>query len=287
MSYTFSLQLQIAETVREILGLKQGYTDEKTRTVNLCGLTRHNFILLVLYSAKEERWKLRIMHGGTKNPKDNLIEGAFQGLVGWEGSDFCRTTSHRTQYETLTEDADYLIEQAALLYKYIEENNLGHGSAQAETKVGVSFRGSQFDRLKERGATISGMFGNLVCQASGMNLLMMQAEYYVEAGEIDGVEFDEDGNVVSIYECQSWIHHGEELDDLHLGKILGTYLYDPEIIPTVRKVVVLAGAYNGQMLNILRNRKLELIRRDQPIELIVLITTRKEDKVGVEVCELS
>ena len=111
---------------------------------------------------------------------------------------------------------------------------------------------------------------------------MMQAEYYVAAGEIDGVEFDEAGNVVSIYECQSGIHHGEELDDEHTAKILGSYLYDPEIIPTVRKVVVLAGAYSDGDLRLLRERAYELARRERAIELVVLITTRVENKIGVE-----
>jgi hypothetical protein len=129
---------------------------------------------------------------------------------------------------------------------------------------------------------MSGMFGNLVCQASGMNLLMTQAEYYVDAGEIDGVEFDDNGKVISIYECQSGIHKGLALDEDHLSKILGAYLYDSEIIPTVRKVVILAGAYDDSTVQILAERAYELDRREVPIELVVLITTRVENRIGVE-----
>jgi hypothetical protein len=134
---------------------------------------------------------------------------------------------------------------------------------------------------------MSGMFGNLVCQASGMNLLMTQAEYYVDAGEIDGVEFDNNGKVISIYECQSGIHKGNNLDDDHLGKTLGSYLYDSEIIPTLRKVVVLAGAYDDATLRVLSERSYELARRETPIELVVLITTRVENRIGVERVGLS
>jgi hypothetical protein len=282
MSYTFEFHQQLAELVAEEVGLQIGYKQGKIRTVNLLGLTRHNLILQVLYAVKDAQWKLRIMcNSPKKNNKNELIEHSMADLVGWNTSEFYRNNSDSVQYEIAVEDADSLLEQASVLRSYIEENDLGQGSATNEVKVGVSFRGTQFDRLKERGATMSGMFGNLVCQASGMNLLMTQAEYYVGAGEIDGVEFDESGKVISIYECQSGIHHGEELDDAHLGKVLGSYLYDSEIISTVRKVVILAGAYDDLNLNILRNRKLELARRDQQIELVALVTVREGDRIGV------
>ena len=64
--------------------------------------------------------------------------------------------------------------------------------------------------------------------------------------------------------------------------MLGSYLYDPEIIPTVRKVVVLAGAYSDSDLRLLRERAYELSRRENSIELVVLITTRTDNKIGVE-----
>jgi hypothetical protein len=68
----------------------------------------------------------------------------------------------------------------------------------------------------------------------------------------------------------------------HLAKTLGTYLYDPEIIPPVRKVVVLAGAYNEGDLRLLKERAYELARREKTIELVVLITTRIDNRIGVE-----
>jgi hypothetical protein len=282
VTYDKDFHLQLAETVADILKLRIGYTDDKIRTIHLNGLTRHNFTLQVLYAAKEAVWKLRVMHSSTKQKKDELIASTMSDLPDYNLSEFVRNSSSRVQYEVVLADPDLILEQSSVLAQYVEENDLGCGTANSEPKVGVSFRGTQFDRLKERGATISGMFGNLVCQASGMRLEMMQAEYYIESGEVDGVEFDEYGKVIAIYECQSGIHHGEELDDEHMMKALGTYLYDSEIIPTVRKVVVLAGAYSEMDLTILRNRALELSRRDQPIELVVLITTRVENKIGIE-----
>jgi len=282
MGYTLAFHQQLSETIAEITGLRIGYTDEKVRQINLNGLTRHNFILSVLYAVKDEQWKLRIWSNATKRPKDELIGSLMAELPDFGASEWFRNTSRRVQFEVSVSDPDTLLEQAAVLKCYVEENDLGTGTVTAEVRTGVSFAGTQFDRLKERGATISGMFGNLVCQASGMNLLMMQAEYYVGAGEIDGVEFAENGDVISIYECQSGIHHGEELDDEHTAKVLGTYLYDPEIIPTVRKVVVLAGAYSEGDLCLLKERAYELARRERAIELVVLITTRVENRIGVE-----
>jgi hypothetical protein len=146
--------------------------------------------------------------------------------------------------------------------------------------MGVLFEGTQFDGLKERGATMSPMFCDMVCNASGMILEKMQAEYYTDAGEIDGVEFDDSGNIISIYECQSGIHNGEELDNLHLGKALGTYLYDPKIFPTVKKVVILAGGYTESTLRVFRERQKELETHE--IEILALITTRIDDLIGVE-----
>ena len=159
---------------------------------------------------------------------------------------------------------------------------------RSSAERGVSFEGTFFFDLKERGATMGGMFGNMVCEASGMKLVNMKAEKYTSSGEIDGVEYDDNLDIISIYECQSGIHHGSFLDDNHLDKSLGRYLYDPEIIPTVRKVVILAGGYTKQHLNILKERSYELANRKQPIEIVLLRTVATDTKVGIgiEVVEL-
>ena len=146
--------------------------------------------------------------------------------------------------------------------------------------MGPLFEGTQFDGLKERGATMSPMFCKLICDASDMKLENMIAEYYIDAGEIDGVEFDNKGNIISIYECQSGIHKGEELDELHLGKALQNYLYDPKVFPTVKKVVLLAGGYDTSVMRVFRERKRELASHG--IEIVPLITTRKDDKISVK-----
>jgi hypothetical protein len=150
-------------------------------------------------------------------------------------------------------------------------------------KVGVNFQGTVFSNTKERGATIGGKFGALVCAASGMTLTEMLAEFYTDSGEIDGVELDpETQKPISIYECQAGIHNGMYLDDLHREKALGKYLYDKAILPTVRKVVILAGGYTEMDLNILRERASELAKRPQPIEVVALVTTRDGTVIGVE-----
>jgi hypothetical protein len=280
LTYDFSLHSEIGALLREATNLTTFSESEELRHVVNRGLTRQNFVMVVKYAMKEGVWRILLDCNGPTKAKEEAFEHVFSGLV--EETEFYRNTSKKYQLEYRSSDIDELVEQAELLRAYVEANDLGRGSEAREAKTGVNFSGSQFDRLKERGATMSGMFGNLVCQASGMNLTMTQAEYYVEAGEIDGVEFDENGKVLSIYECQSGIHHGNELDEVHLNKALGSYLYDPEVIPTVRKVVILAGAYSGATLGILKERALELSRRDLPIELVALVTNRTDNRIGVE-----
>lgn len=156
----------------------------------------------------------------------------------------------------------------------------GDGS-KAEVLVGPTFIGTVFESIKERGATMSGKFGGLVCEAAGMDLNETLAEYYTNAGEIDGVELDENENVISIYECQSGIHKGAYLDETHLNKSLGKYLYDPKILPTVRKVVILAGGYYEDQLHMINERAKELARRDNPIEVVLLKTIKEDGKIKI------
>jgi hypothetical protein len=99
---------------------------------------------------------------------------------------------------------------------------------------------------------------------------------------VDGVELDaKTQKPISIYECQSGIHNGQFLDSLHRDKALGEYLYDPSILPTVKKVVILAGGYSDEDLRIVRERAQELSYRPQPIEVVLLQTVRLEAEIAV------
>ena len=148
-----------------------------------------------------------------------------------------------------------------------------------EDLKGASFEGTPYERMKERGATIGGKFGRMVCNASGMNPDEMYAEEYYSMGEIDGVEKDTVGRPISVYECQSGIHNGSYLDDHHLSKALLFYPYDPAIIPTLKKIVILAGGYTKKSLSIVRQRADELGLRLQPIEVILLQTEKKDNTI--------
>lgn len=278
MTNNFEIVAEVSSAVQESLGLTSSkHFPEYSRTL-FRGLTRFNFGIEVKHFVKRNEWRLLIDANGLPS-KDITLEEHFTTLP--EQTEFIRNNSKRVQYEYRSSDINSLIDSAQSLREFVEQADLGSAKI-SETQVGVSFQGTQFDRLKERGATISGMFGNLVCQASGMNLLMMQAEYYIDAGEIDGVEFNEEGDVISIYECQSGIHKGLALDEMHREKALGSYLYANEIISTVRKVVILAGAYEEADLNILRERAYELARRENLIELVALKTTRTDNRISVE-----
>ena len=154
--------------------------------------------------------------------------------------------------------------------------------AKSDVLVGPTFTNTIFENLKERGATMSGMFGSLVCKASDMKLENTLAEYYTAAGEIDGVEVDpENGDVLAIYECQAGIHNGAYLDETHFNKAFGKYLYDSKVIHTVRKVVVLAGGYYDDQINMITERAKELGRRDNPIEVVLLKTVKVDGKISI------
>jgi len=148
---------------------------------------------------------------------------------------------------------------------------------------GPNFQGTVFERITERGATMSGKFGAMVCAASGMNLTETIAEWNLDSGrQADGVELDPfTQKPITLYECQSGIHHGFFLDAIHRDKALGEYLYDMSIIPTVRKVVILAGGYSEEDFRIVRERASELDSRVQPIEVVLLQTVRMEDTIKV------
>lgn len=147
---------------------------------------------------------------------------------------------------------------------------------------GVTFEGTIFEKIKERGSTIGGKFGKMICDASGMDLFQMYAEEYYSSGEIDGIEKDPINNKpISIFECQSGIHKGQFLDDNHLNKTLNRYLYDPEIIPTVKKIVILAGGYSTDHISIIKERSNELKTRKNPIEIILLKTERNENQISI------
>lgn len=154
-----------------------------------------------------------------------------------------------------------------------------------ESQKGVNFSNTIFQNTKERGVTIGGMFGEMVCNASGMNAFAILPEYHTKNdGEIDGVEIClETKKPISIFECQSGIHYGNFLDENHLNKALNKYLYAKEIIPTLKKVVILAGGYTNNTKKIVKERSYELGMRVNPIEVILLKTERHENEIKIVV----
>ena len=288
MQYTFDYHRQLAELVRETVGLRYGAEEETSYRVNLNGLTRHNFTLRVIYAAQNDQWRLRIMHNSSRRKaKNELLLETMSDLPFFEGSEFVRNESAaRPQFEYTTSNPDLLLEQAAALRDYLEDNELGHGSVATEDKIGVSFAGTNFEGWKERDfmatlCQIQRLGYDVFFPGVGRNL---QIEYVLKAtgSRVDAVEFNEEGAIISIIECQSGIYDGDQLDNDHMCRALCQYLYDPEVIGTVRKVVLLAGAYREGDLRVLQERAYELARREQPIELIVLVTVKNGDRIGVE-----
>lgn len=149
---------------------------------------------------------------------------------------------------------------------------------------GVLFEGSNFSNAHERSTTIGTRFMKMLCKKAGMNVLNMDAEWGIkDAGRIDAVELDENEEFpISIVECQSGIQNGDYLDDEHLNKSLLRYPSDSGISPTLKKIVILAGGYTTESLETIKWHayNLEVARG---IEVILLQTTRVDNKIGVEV----
>lgn len=166
----------------------------------------------------------------------------------------------------------------------IEIEKPAKGRCSSQNQAGVVFEGSNFSNAHERMTTVGPRFMNLVCKATDMKLESMDAEWPIEdAGRIDGVEVDGNGMPISIYECQSGIQNGTFLDNEHLSKSLLRYPFDNAIISSLRKIVILAGGYTPEHLNIIKQQAMMFQTRTNPIEVILLKTNRVNDKIGVEV----
>lgn len=151
-----------------------------------------------------------------------------------------------------------------------------------QKQSGVSFEGTNFSNAHERMTTIGPRFMSMVCKASGMKLENIDSEWVIsDGGRIDGVELNDKGEVVSIYECQSGIQNGEFLDTEHLCKALLRYPFDKKVIKTLEKIVILAGGYSDECLNIISCQSEMFIRRECPIEVVLLKTEVLENKVQI------
>jgi len=173
------------------------------------------------------------------------------------------------------------------IFEIVEQHELDlinlQGISSSKISIGVQFDGSNFSNAHERMTTIGGRFMNMVCEASGMSMNYDSEWPTKDNGRIDAVELDENNNPISIYECQSGIQNGDYLDDEHLSKSLLRYPFDSAILPTLKKIVILAGGYTLDHLNIIKCQSEMFANRENPIELILLQTTRNENKIGVEI----
>jgi hypothetical protein len=178
------------------------------------------------------------------------------------------------------DDLDRLIDWAVNFTEPLENSLSSRRSTN--TEKGIVFEGSNFSNAHERATTIGPRFMKMPCEAAGMNLLQMDAEWVVEdGGRIDAVEIDNATNqIVSIYECQSGIQNGDYLDDTHLNKALLRYPADPAIAPTLKKIVILAGGYTKTHMETIKWQA-ENLKTTRGIEVILLKTTRTNDKIGV------
>lgn len=229
-----------------------------------------------IFSRSGAPWEFRIGYGNSPEDIETLAQ-LITPVFGEDSVTIQQSIGYVKIGKKTVEEWETLVDFVESLDFVPEKKH----SIRTEVQVGALFEGTIFERSKERGATIGGKFGKMVCEAAGMDMDWMFAEYNVDAGDIDGAELNPDRSVKTIYECQSGIHKGQYLDDLHLNKALGKYLYDPQVIPTVEKVVILAGGYGEDKLSIIRERAQELSNRERPIRIVLLETVRVENTIKV------
>ena len=238
----------------------------------------------VKFEYHEHKNLIVIGYGNSSSDRDRLYDGVQCVLSEYEfvsyklnGSyirlDF--TDFYLEEFETIIMS---LVEYFSSIANILEKPM---GNITKLEQVGPNFEGTVYQNIKERGATMSPMFGSMVCSKSGMMLERMLCEYYIPGGRIDGVELDEFNNVVSIYECGSGIHRGQFLDWEHWNKVLCRYMYSNEIYTnSLKRIVLLAGGYQQEMLDLSVNINKVLL--NSGIELILLVTKREENSILIE-----
>lgn len=256
-----------------------GFLEEK----NIEPRSTHRFVYGIYNSIKFEWWeKQKKIHLGWTNSEEER-DKIYSSLV-----------QISQEFDSLS---IYQQDSLVILETNLEEDNLNkviwekvHSilgkivfdevNIYNSKNLGPNFSDTIFENLKERGTTISPMFCKMVCRESGMKLENMLAEYYIDGGRIDGVELDESGNIISIYECGSGIHKGMFLDWDHWNKILCRYLYSDNIWSDhLKRIVLLAGGYSGEILSLSKNA-FKLFKK-AGIELVLLKTIKENNKIDI------
>lgn len=249
----------------------------------------NSFEYIYCFGVKVEWWKdLNKIHLGYGNGEDDR-KRICNDLSEYFLSNFGLEIRENKTYIRIFigEDKDLAVKVWNEILNYLELNGgswskpiKNNSSNNIVENTGVTFEGTVFQNIKERGVTISPMFGKMVCNASGMNLEKILCEYYIEGGRIDGVELSDSNDIISIYECGSGIHKGSFLDWDHWNKILCRYLYSNDIFSeNLKRVVILAGGYQKEMLDIKEN--ISTMLQKSGIDFILLKTERNGDEINV------
>lgn len=142
-------------------------------------------------------------------------------------------------------------------------------NAADEAGPGVQFAGTPDEGRGER----DWMSGLTMAQQNGWKTSYptcgsnLRHEHIIGVGRIDATEVDENGNIITVIECQSGIQHGAALDADHFEKSIARYPYAPEVRNSVKKVVVIAGGYTEAQVEAFRHT---------PFTSILLKTTKTE-----------
>lgn len=237
----------------------------------------------VKFEFHERKNLIVIGYGNSDNDRDKIYDGIQNALDDYTFISYKKNNSYiRLDFDEILENVfEKVVLDCVEYFRSISKSlEKPMGNINKVDRIGATFEGTIFENLKERGATMSPMFGRMVCDSSGMNLERMLCEYYIPGGRLDGVELDEENNIVSIYECASGIHKGQFLDWDHWNKVLCRYMYSKAVFSDhLKRVVILAAGYDQEMIKLWKN--INKVLKSSGIELVLLTTVKHNNKISI------
>ena len=212
----------------------------------------------------------------------DAIKDAVSNFLPWSTGvsnygDGASSRSCGIHFDVDPEDHD-ITEALLTLHDVISETE----GAKVVVGDGVKFDGTNSDGYSEREFMVS----IIHCQqrhgseipAIGKNVRgeVQLSQVGIKKSRPDAVEYDEFGNAISVIECQSGIKDGANLDNDHFARIISEYPEHPDFKGTVRKLVVIAGAYAPHYVATLRALQGSRFER-----VIILQTAIDENNVVV------
>ena len=151
---------------------------------------------------------------------------------------------------------------------------IDNGVVPVSSQQGTTFEGTSFEGYGERDFVAAIVqvqkLGYETFIPGVSNRLGFEYELASTGSRVDAVEFNEEGEVITVIEAQSGIQYGNYLDDEHFAKAISRYPYSQEIKSTVKKVIVIAGGFTLEQIEAFQH---------VPFEVCLLITVVNQNRI--------